>query len=62
MEIQLPVWVILGLVLVLCVIFRAVRAWIVIVAIGFGLYVASTHAGHEAKKGGDQVVENVNRK
>ncbi|MEU4955349.1 MULTISPECIES: hypothetical protein [Streptomyces] len=59
--IQLPVWAILALVVFLCLIFRQVRAWIVIAAVGLGLYVAQTEVGQEVKKGGDSVVENVNQ-
>ncbi|WHM41131.1 hypothetical protein [Streptomyces sp. BPTC-684] len=60
--IHLPVWALLGLVIVLCIMFRAVRAWIVIVAVALGLYVAQTQFGQEAKRGGDQVVNNVNER
>ncbi|MCY0922865.1 hypothetical protein OS965_32780 [Streptomyces sp. H27-G5] len=60
--IQLPVWAILGLVVLLCLVFRQVRAWIIIAAIGFGLYIAQTDFGQEVKKGGDSVVGNVNER
>lgn len=59
---QIPVWALLGIVVVLCIVFRAVRAWIVIVAIGFGLYIAQTEFGQQAKDGGDQIVQNVNER
>ncbi|MEU2874428.1 hypothetical protein ABZ769_35425 [Streptomyces olivoreticuli] len=57
---HIPVWVLLALVVILCVMFRAVQAWIVIVVLALGLYIADTQVGHETKKGGDQIVKNVN--
>ncbi|WP_438297726.1 hypothetical protein [Streptomyces sp. HUAS TT7] len=58
--IHLPVWALLGIVVVLMLMFRAVKAWMAIIILALGLYAAQTQFGQEVKKGGDQVVTNVN--
>lgn len=53
--ISLPIWIPFALVIVCAVVFRAVRAWIVAVAIVFGLYFAETTAGDSIRHGIDRL-------
>ena len=54
-EITIPLWSIFGLVIILAAVFRAVRVWLIIVAVLFGAYVVSTVPGQAAKHTVDRI-------